>query len=249
MCYSTIPDVDDGFGDFTPVCGENTHPRADPQSRAYAAISGKSLIGPVIEVHVVQHLGNHGLEIKIQPPNNPDQTSWVQICRGKNRFVNELHIPDRGHNLTSSELFSEQAICKRKWTLFCRIGAIQHWGHPCETIPESFRSSMLDERNHTFIGKEVDKCSCLSIIQKVQIIINRTDVQKERTTEQQQKTLISLREKQGRTNTYIPKHVRTRQSSTLDPDLQKLEWLSPNWKTYFTTPTSSSSSSWSQSWW
>ena len=46
--------------------------------------------------------------------------------------------------------------------------------------------------------------------------------------------LLSLREEQGRTNTKIPKNMRTRQEDTLDPELQrKLEWLSPNWKTFF----------------
>ena len=34
------------------------------------------------------------------------------ICRDMSQFVNELHIPDPGHNLTSSELLKEQAIAK-----------------------------------------------------------------------------------------------------------------------------------------
>ena len=66
----------------------------------------------------------------------PNQTSWVVICRGKNRFVNELHVPDPGHNLTSSELLSEQAIAKEGEALN-RIGAIQHRGKSCETILDS----------------------------------------------------------------------------------------------------------------
>ena len=40
------------------------------------------------EVHVVQLLGNHGLEIKIQSPNNPERTSSVVICQGQFRLVN-----------------------------------------------------------------------------------------------------------------------------------------------------------------
>ena len=86
----TIPDVDDGFGDFTPVCREYTLPRADTQSRAYA---GGTFIGPVIEVHVVQLLGNHGLEIKIRSQNSPDRTSRVLICRGKNPFCERIAYP------------------------------------------------------------------------------------------------------------------------------------------------------------
>ena len=38
--------------------------------------------------------------------------SWVVICRGKNRFADELHLQNPGHNLTSSELLSERAIAK-----------------------------------------------------------------------------------------------------------------------------------------
>ena len=64
MSYKTIPDVDDGFGDFIPACREPTFPRTSPRSRAGAAILGGTLIGPVIEVHVVQLLGNHGLKSK-----------------------------------------------------------------------------------------------------------------------------------------------------------------------------------------
>ena len=38
VCYKTIADVDNGFGDRTPACREFSHPRADSDSRIYAAI-------------------------------------------------------------------------------------------------------------------------------------------------------------------------------------------------------------------
>ena len=107
MRYKTKPDEDDGFGDPIPECREYTLPRANPQSGAYAAILGETIIGPVIEVHVVPVFGTHGLEIEIPSPNNPKRTSWVLICRGKSRFVDELHIPNVRHTLTIAELFSE----------------------------------------------------------------------------------------------------------------------------------------------
>ena len=47
------------------------------------------LIGPVIEVHVVQVFGTHGLECDIPSPNNPKRTSWVVISSGKSRFVDD----------------------------------------------------------------------------------------------------------------------------------------------------------------
>ena len=65
MSYKTKPGEDDGVGDHIPVCWEYTLPRANPLSRAYAAIPGVTIIGPVIEVHVVQLCGSHGLEIEI----------------------------------------------------------------------------------------------------------------------------------------------------------------------------------------
>ena len=48
MCYKTAADVDDGFGDRTPACREYTHPRADADSRSYAAIPERTLIGRTI---------------------------------------------------------------------------------------------------------------------------------------------------------------------------------------------------------
>ena len=91
-----MPYVDDGFGDRTPACQEKTHPRGDKDSRAYAAIPGRTKIGPVIQVYIVQFLGNYGLEIQIPSPTNPERKSWVVMCRGRNRFVDELHHRNPG---------------------------------------------------------------------------------------------------------------------------------------------------------
>ena len=126
MHYKTIPDMDDCFGDFTPACREYTHPRADPFSRAYAAVPGGTVIGPVVGVRVEQFLGNHGLEIESPSPNRPETTSWVVICKGKNRFVDELHAPDPKYNLTSSESLSEQAIAREGELCSTGMKAIRH---------------------------------------------------------------------------------------------------------------------------
>ena len=45
------------------------------ESRPYAAIPGRTIIGPVIEVHIVQLLGSHGLEIPILSVSNPERLS------------------------------------------------------------------------------------------------------------------------------------------------------------------------------
>ena len=108
MKHKTIPDVDDGFGDFVLAWREYILLRLDLNSRVFAAIPGGTVIGPVLEVHIVLVHGKHGLEIKISSSNDPNRTSWVVICRGKNQFVNELPVPNPGPNLTSSEVLEER---------------------------------------------------------------------------------------------------------------------------------------------
>ena len=63
-------------------------------------------------VHVVQFVGTYGIDIEIPSTKSPEFTTWVLICRGKNRYVDELHIPNSGYNLASSELLTEQLIAE-----------------------------------------------------------------------------------------------------------------------------------------
>ena len=122
MCYKTIADLDDGFGDRTPACREYTNPRADSDSRIFAPISGRTVIGPDIKVHMIQILGTHVLEIQIPCMTTPNRTSWVVICRGRNRYVDELHLRDPGHNPMSTEflfgrLFAKESEpCSTGWS-------------------------------------------------------------------------------------------------------------------------------------
>ena len=67
---------------------------------------GGTVIGPVVAYHVVQFLGTHGIEIEIPSPNRAERTSWVMICQGKNRYVDELHIQNPEYNLASSEFLT-----------------------------------------------------------------------------------------------------------------------------------------------
>ena len=57
-------------------------------------------------------LGTHGIEVQIPSMTNPKRTSWVLICGGNNRYVDEIHLRDPGHNPTSSELLLERFIAK-----------------------------------------------------------------------------------------------------------------------------------------
>ena len=71
MRQKTKPEENDGFGQLIPLCQDYTLSRKNPQSRPFAAIPGGTIIGPVIEVHVVQVCGTHGLENEIPSPNSP----------------------------------------------------------------------------------------------------------------------------------------------------------------------------------
>ena len=63
----------------------------------------------------------------------------------------------------SPELLFERAISKKNYEpLGYRIVAIWHWGNSCETIQDSSWSSVQNERNHTYEGKEVEGYSCVS---------------------------------------------------------------------------------------
>ena len=87
-------DEDDGFGQINTLCREFMLSRATLQSRVCAAIPGRTVIGPVIEVLIVKILDQYGLETAIPSPNDTERTPYVMISRGKSRFVDEVHIPN-----------------------------------------------------------------------------------------------------------------------------------------------------------
>ena len=105
--------MDNGFGGYTLACREFSHPRNDPRSKVFAAIPGGTNIGPVVQVRVAFLLNNYGIEIEIPSPSRPKMKSWVVICRGRNRFVNELHVHKPVYYNTSSELLGEEDSVKR----------------------------------------------------------------------------------------------------------------------------------------
>ena len=77
MSHKTILDVDDCFGDRTSACRVFTPRREDPNSRIYATIPGKTLIGQVLQVHVARYLDINGIEIQIPSTTGNDRKSWV----------------------------------------------------------------------------------------------------------------------------------------------------------------------------
>ena len=98
---------------------ENTHFFAKikiPESMQ--RFQDNTTIVPVLQIHIVQFLGSHGMEIPILSTPTKDRNSWVVICRGKNRKVEELHLNDPDHNPTSSELLGhiglERSVAKER---------------------------------------------------------------------------------------------------------------------------------------
>ena len=100
------------WGGRTPACSEYTHPREHTNSIIYSAIPGNTTIGPVLQVHMVNFLDNYGIEIEILSTATPDRIPWVIICRGKNRYVENVSLQDPWRILTSSDLLLERFIAK-----------------------------------------------------------------------------------------------------------------------------------------
>ena len=135
--------------DRTPACWEHTHPRAGKDSRAHATIAGRTRIGPVIQVHIMQLLGSHGLEIQIQSPTKPDRKSVVVICGGKNRANYISQIQD-----TISPVLNDfrQELLQKNLNL-----VLQSWSNPASRkfMPRNSRFSRIQciIQKNTPIGK------------------------------------------------------------------------------------------------
>ena len=54
MRYKIVHDVDDGFGDRTQACREDTLLGEEQISRIYATIPGQAFIGPVLQVEIIR---------------------------------------------------------------------------------------------------------------------------------------------------------------------------------------------------
>ena len=59
--YKTHPDMDDGFGGFTPSCREYSRPRQDAVLTVLGAIPARTVIGPVLQFAVVKFMGTYGI--------------------------------------------------------------------------------------------------------------------------------------------------------------------------------------------
>ena len=91
------------------ICAENTPVlNLIRKTQALAAVSESTIIGPVLELHVVKILDGSEIEVAIPSVANSMDTSYVVDSRETERFVNEIH--DRKKELKSSNelLFKDQ---------------------------------------------------------------------------------------------------------------------------------------------
>ena len=77
--------MDHGFGDRILARREYTHPRADSDSRLFAAVRERTIIGRVLQVHIIKFLGKYGIEIQISSTTSPTCASWVARDMGSPR--------------------------------------------------------------------------------------------------------------------------------------------------------------------
>ena len=108
---------------FTKVCGDASFwrrvLRADSDSSIHATNLGQTIIGPVLQIRIIQYLGINGIDIQIRFTTSQERTSWVVICRWKNRHVEELHLNDPDHTPTSSEFARVGHVAKRVQSALC----------------------------------------------------------------------------------------------------------------------------------
>ena len=99
-----VHDVDDGFRDRTP----SRRPKF--QNLCNDSRTNYNWTGSSNSYHTIIS----GFEIQIPSTPTKERTSWVVISRGKNRYVEELHLNDPDNNPTSFELLLERSVAKER---------------------------------------------------------------------------------------------------------------------------------------
>ena len=70
--------------------GDKCYIYACQKAQVLAAIPEGTMIGSVLEVHIVKILNRYGMEVAIPSLANPMNTSYVIKSRETERFVNEI---------------------------------------------------------------------------------------------------------------------------------------------------------------
>ena len=92
---------------MTPMCREYTNPHEDSDSRCFATIHANTKIGPILNIRTSQVFGMYGIEVQIPSLNRRNYSSWILICSGLERFVDELHLHDRKIYTPDSSLLKQ----------------------------------------------------------------------------------------------------------------------------------------------
>ena len=86
-------------------CWKSRNPRGLSCSRCLATIKAHTPIEPVLNVHMSKLCDVYSIEVQIESKIMEGHTSWVLVCRGIERFVEELHtFDDKVYNPSTSLL-------------------------------------------------------------------------------------------------------------------------------------------------
>ena len=121
--YFQYRDGDDGWGTITLLCPEHTFSRFFPESQVVVAVPENTIIGPVLEVRIVNILDGYGIEVAVPSIINPANTSYVVISRETERFVNELHNHEEELGSSNEWLTAERGSTSNKET--CALNSIK----------------------------------------------------------------------------------------------------------------------------
>ena len=136
------------FSQFRAVaCREYTLPRDEGAPQPKGWIQGNTKIGPVLEVATCCLHGKYGVEIRIMSLNKDNSHFVVRISHGLNKLVTNLNNDEQE---TSQVQFAEYAL-RFECELFCMPIKDQ-----CKTTKT--RTCRLFHNNHTYLGKNLDRC-------------------------------------------------------------------------------------------
>ena len=111
--YFMTKDTEEQF--YAVACREYTLPREDGSSQPRGWIQGNTKIGPVLEVATSYLHGKFGVEVRIWSLNRDNTHSWVRISHGLNKFVMNLNMSVKTHeicihNIPVYRLFLSQCL-------------------------------------------------------------------------------------------------------------------------------------------
>ena len=116
------------------------------------------VIRPVQQSVIVRIMVSYGIETEIPSPNRSGQNSWIMLCRGTNRCMDEVLVPKWEYNNASRVCWSLWKQLKRQ-NLLLRYRTISHRGSSCRKEQLSGRNSVLRWKHNSHQRKKVGNCS------------------------------------------------------------------------------------------